>query len=316
MSRKKEKVLKHEKNADFKERLGRLLLIVFLLLNLYILNTEKAYASFSQESTDQSGDISEIEEKIFHEKYEKELLESRLTRLEEFIFKTTSKNESYEQRIKKIKDAFTSKENTNKLPEQIKNQTLDKTSIENTEKEEPIVIYDKSSNTGVIGAVNQIENKVFNMTFDNLPFQSRVSNLEDSILQTNEAEKLRKKSLMERVTYLLEKTGLQTHEQNNLKKDSQSPPRIRTYSIDPSTGFLINEANSEIVKDNYGNQIKVTIPRLQAPIFNPPSANQFNPYPSLPSYPNIKQPPGYPNQMPPSIDLLLNQYGYNQEPDY
>ena len=292
MSRKKEKVLRHEKNEDFKKQLGRLLLIVFLLLNLYILNTEKVYASFSQESTDQSGDISEIEEKIFHEKYEKELLESRLTRLEEFIFKTTSKNESYEQRIKKIKDAFTSKENADKLPEQIKNQALDKTSIENTEKEEPIVIYDESSNTGVIGRVRQIENKVFNMTFDNLPFQSRVSNLEDSILQTNEAEKLRKKSLMERVTYLLEKTGLQTHEQNNIKKDSQSPPQIKTYSIDPSTGFLINEANGETVKDNYGNQIKVNVPKLQAPIFTPPSANQFNPYPSLPSYPNIKQPPG------------------------
>ena len=234
MLRKKGKEHKLERNTDFKKLLKRVISVVFFVLSFFILenNYNFCLSIITQDSTTQFQDINEIEEKVFHEKYNAEPIEKRLARLEEFIFKATHQNENLDGRIKRIKNAFLSKE-------QIKNESLDQ-----------ITIYDKSLN-------------------------------------------------------LLKKQD--PHIQNQ--------PSIRTYSVDSNTGFLIDELTREIVKDSYGNQIKVNLPRL--PAFNPPT-NQFNPYLSFPQYPNPQYPnlmqlPNYPQNQIPSIDSLLNQYGLNNE---
>ena len=316
MLRKKEKEHRQEKNEGFNPSLNKILLFIFLLLLL-------SQFTYKVTSAQENSDLGIIEEKIFHQKFETEPKEERISRLEMFLFGVKQPNQDLENRLTKILSALKSPK---KEPEQISAQTvklIPKQLInERPENDnEPRVVYDESFNTGVVGAVSQIENKVFNMTFNEVPFPTRVATLEERLLSRSEIVKSRKKPLMERVTILIQKANIRIREQREPQSNYQYNPPTQNYAIDPQTGSLINTQTGEIVRDNYGNPIVVMLPQpLQQGL------------PLQPQYgfqlpPNQRNPYGFPNQLPggqvaPGIfnplDYLYNQGNIdpNADPGY
>ena len=321
MLRKKEKEHKLEKKESFSLSITVVFFIFSLLLSAY-----------AQES--QYKDLDSIEKDIFHQSFTSESKEDRLSRLEEFLFGTKRSNENPEIRTNKIINALKQKETTTKTQEQItqkeiipnlpKNNKIDLTS----QKEQTTKFYDESTNVGVIGAISQIETKVFGKSFNELSFQSRVSALEEKILTKSEIINNKNKPILERVSYLVKKTGLNIPEQNlptiTLPSNNQNKPSTKIYSVDPKTGFVINDKTGEIVKDSLGNQIIVMLSQPQPNTGFQYRQNQLNQYLNPPSYgsgsesgnPQLQQ-YGIPGQLP-SLDNLLNQDGqdYGQDPGY
>ena len=323
MSRKKEKVHKPEEKKGF-SLLKISLLIFFISSTLFLQLTyqfkDKVFAQsnnpeVSAKPKDSNDDLSNLEEKIFHEQYTKDPTEERLSRIEDFLFGRKYSSQSIENRISKINTA---------LQPALQPPVQEKTNIETlkpiepehleipSKPEEPKVVYDEGANTGVIGTISEIENKVFGMTFNETPFQKRVENLGFKILSNLERNKSMKKPLIERVSILVKKV-----EPNAIRPDTPPiiPNRARpnypqSYTIDPRNGFLINEQTREIIKDSYGNPITVRIPTVpqelqqipQNPNYGYQGQNQFAPYGNFP-----QQQGGLPGQIP--YDLLFNQGG-------
>ncbi len=326
MLRKKEKEHKQEKSKDNIQKLYIIAILFILTIQIFNLfyysykcfaaetNTQ-AQASPSKEVSKiiEQSELDSIEEKVFHEKYLSDPKETRVSRLEEFVFGKKQSAETVEERIKKINNAINPKEQKEEQKVETKEQNIKEslTTTSDENKQEYKVIYDESFNVGVVGAINQIENKVFSMSFNNLPFPTRVAKLEETLLSTSEILKNRKKPLMERVNKLVQKAGLMPDYQVppiQLPKQSQTPYNYappqnyqnqpQSYSIDPNTGYLINDQTKEIVKDNFGNPISVTVPK-----------QNLNQQGTLPNYYNNQNliPPQYPQQGYPGNTPYNNQ---------
>ena len=288
MSRKKEKAQTQGKRKDFK-----FLLLVLLFLGI------------STQKVNSADELGNIEEKVFHQSYKNESQEERISMLENFLFGKEFKKDPAESRIKKITDAITSKKE--------KEQTVEVTAPEKIEIKDPVPA-ENPLKEGVLSAVNRIEIKLFNKTFPDYPFQARISALEERVLSGEEIATNRTKPLMERVTVLLHKAGIE----NNQKSET-----IKTYSVDPKTNFLINEQTREIVRDQAGSKIYVRKELPPSPEtyslqqqalpqgFPSPYPNNFpaNPYGNLNNpYGALQQNP-YGNQQ-------LNPFGNNQQIPY
>ncbi len=323
MLKRKEKAHKLEEKKGFSFYLFRLF---FLILSINLLNPGNS--SFAEESynfqktntletnqpeikeTEPSNKLDLLEEKVFNQKYPGESKEQRVERLEGLIFGTKQKNPNIENRIDKLYEALqpSNKEETKTTLIQLENQKLAaeaKQAEIRQEKEEPKILYDETFNTGVLGTINQIETRLFNKTFSDIPFHLRVEKLEEKLLSKREIIKTRTKSLLERVSYLVKESEVKP-------ANIQQPQRHQTYTIDPQTGYLINEQTREIIKDNYGNPIIVKIPQLppeqtyiqpQYPL--PPGQYGQNPY--LP-YGNPLQQGTAPGQLP--LDYLFDRQNF------
>ena len=306
MLRKKEKVLRQERKKDFKSYF----LFSLLFLLLLSVNVFSDQISTAQETNIQQPEIKELdslEEIVFHQTYKNQTKEERLTKFEFFLFGKNFQAETFESRFTRITSALNKhKEEKNLLIAENLKPT------ENIPKEKNPQLPVNVHNEGVIGAVNQIELKLFNRTFDDYPFQSRISGLEDKLLSKSEILNNRKKPLLERITILINKANINIGESpvNPRLQEIQLPKQqqeqnTKTYSIDPNSGFLIDEGTGQIVKDLNGNQIQVSKPRqlndLSFPNNNYGFANQQNQYFPNQQYNNQLQQ----NQLP--YDLFFNQ---------
>lgn len=314
MLRKNEKEHKPEKNEGFN---FLFFLIILILIILCLKFPDRIFCRvFAQNSQlNQNSDISSIEEKVFHQQYESEPIEERLSRLENLIFGAKQLPGNTELRINKIISSFKTKDPSSKPLPVIQNEPI------KLEKEEPTVVVDPTSNVGVIGLVNQLETKVFNMTFNELPFPARIENLENKLLSKSDIDKTRKKPLIERISTLVSKMGVNT---------SQQTAMFQSYAFDPHTGFLINEQTGEILKDNYGNQVVVMLPpalfqqQLPSPnSYGQPQNNFYqlpgqNPYLQNPYRQQtnpLQQQLGLPGQMPP-LDIFNQGLDPGGDPGY
>ena len=321
MLRKKEKVQMQGKRKGFS--LVKLLFSLILFSNINLSSYFYTHIASAQEINVKQGqdpenkELTVLEEKVFHQNYITESKEARISRLESFLFGKQSQKESSENRIKKITSALktpepeepTVREDLKPIPE-IKSESLNKLSP----PQEPI---DKE---GVIGAINQIEIKMFNMTFNDYPFQARINALEDRILSKREITNNRLKPLLERVTILVDKADIPVQKdtklnlpaaeninpQNSTFRTPPSASNPKSYSIDLNSGFLIDDKTGQIVKDSDGNPISIMLPQPQQlqPNQNygympPQNPLQNNPYGN-----NIQQNPG---GIPSPYDFLFNQ---------
>jgi hypothetical protein len=301
--KKRGKGLKLEKKED------KIIFALIIIFSLALIFTG-ASVSNAQE------DLSPIEEKIFHQKYTNETNEQRASRLEEFIFGRKYQNEVFETRLNRILKALQLQKEEKKLEKQAQSRleaetiTTSKKLPEDTTKSKPKVIYDESFNTGVLGAISQIELKIFNKTFNHIPFPTRVAALENQLLTKSEISKVRKQPLLERVSILVNRAGLipsQPAQEPSINyqapQASQKPPS-QSYTLDPRTNFLIDEDTGEIIKDNFGRPVRVKIPlEFQ-------KQNQFNPTLGFPQNPSQQQ-----LQVPP-LDFFLDQPGQGQGQEY
>lgn len=302
---------RNEKEYKPDEKRGFSLLLFFLSIILIISTVFSGNNTHAQESTSQvenlakdieitknkssSPELDELEDKILYQKYIKDSIEERLSRLEELIFGRAFSNQTTENRLSKLLTAIPREKSIEKTEEIKPEKLIEKTEIlpdekENTKK----VIYDEGFNQGILGAISQVETKVFNMTYNEVPFEKRVEKLEETILSKGELNQVRKTSLIERVSILLKRAGIQPSNQsislptrlvpnpsinqnNNFpRQNSYNAPQA--YSVDPNTGFLINQATGEIAKDAYGNPIQIRVPQQpfpqqQLPQFIPPQQN-------------------------------------------
>ena len=251
MSRKREKAQTQGKRKGFN-------FLIFLLLFLSILIFQDKFIASAQE-TNSADELSSIEEKVFHQNYKDEIRESRISMLENFLFGKDFKAEPTESRIKKITDAISSKKEKEQPQELI---IPEKVEIKDSNPE-------PSSREGILNRINQIETKLFNKTFENYPFQIRVSALEERILSQEEIAINKTKPLLNRVSFLLDKIGIedsQTSIPNKIQEpQTQKSETIKTYSIDPRTNFLINEETGEEIRDKDGNKIYVKSQPTQNP---------------------------------------------------
>ncbi len=262
-------------------------------------NTEET--NLKEVTNTDNKELNDLEEKIFHQNFKTEQTESRLSRLENFLFGKSYEKEIYENRIKKISTALKTPEVEKPAPtastEGIKPESLVSPPQDATNKE------------GIIGAINQIEMKMFNMTYNDYPFPARISALEDRLLSKNELAKNRTKPLLERVTILVNKAGILNQpappqpSAPNPQSPTQSNNTPKSYSVNPNTGLLINEQTGETVRDPDGNPISVMLPQAlpqqnygyipqQNPLYQNPYGNQF------------QQNPG---GIPSPYDFLFNQ---------
>lgn len=282
-------------------------------------------------------ELDELEEKILHQKYPKDSKENRISRLEEIIFGRQAVNLTPDARLQKLLRAIPPSEDEikpivlDKAPQpeepKLKPEELYKDPLENGNK--PKVIYDEGFNQGVFGAVGQIETKVFNKTFNEVPFEKRVEKLEETILPKWELNQSRKKPLIERVSILVRKAGVSVPQQDppiqlppsnspqavspQNNPPQENPNAQQSYTINPNTGFLVNEKTGEIAKDNLGNPIMVRIPQplpQQFPQQAPPNygyqfPGQQNQFPNTLPYGNQIQQGGFPGGQG-------GQFPYNQ----
>ncbi|MBI3591646.1 MAG: hypothetical protein HY094_09765 [Candidatus Melainabacteria bacterium] len=334
MLRKKEKEHKPEERKGFSPLQKEFFFPILIILNIYLVeisfqfqnsvfaeetqNTQaveqKNIGSTEIKAKDSLQNLDTLEEKVLHQKFSNDSKEERIGRLEEFIFGTRTPNLSIESRINKLSAAI----EPQKKEEKIKNEPVKiepKQTEINNPIEDPKVIYD-APDSGVIGAISQIEMKVFNMTFNDIPFNKRVENVEDKILSKSEVYKARKKSLIERISILVKKSQLPVN-QEKIPPTNPSNNQPQSYTIDPRTGYLINELTGEVVKDGSGNPVTVKIPRQlaipQQPLPQPNYRYQQNPS-SIPYGNNPLQPGGLPapGQLP--YDFLFNQGNFNLDP--
>lgn len=246
MLRKREKEHKPEKGREDK-------VCLFLTLIFFLINFSTALA------IDSISTLDELEEKIFHHKFKNEEVNQRINRLEEFTFGETHAGLNTEKRIENITSALKpeqitdqNQEDKTRLPEALKPPTTTEA------KSTPKVIYDEAFNVGIVGTVSQMEVRVFGQPFNNLPFEKRIKNLEEKVLSIPEINKNKKKPLIERITYLVQRINLIPQAQNQIPPYQGYTPQ--SYTIDPDTGYLINEETKEIIKDISGNPVYVKIP--------------------------------------------------------
>ena len=292
MSKRKEKKLKQEKNADSKVQFLLALLTrvsFFILVFLLIFFTINNSPSYAQTETYES-DLVSLEEKIFHQRFTSEDFKNRLSRLEKFIFGKDNSNISTEQRLNKIKTAIDSSPNKkssntfvniNPQDSEVKDTGQ---KIENKEQKaedknnKETMVYDDSANSGVFGAISKIEEKVFNKAFNDLLFEKRVDALEKILFTKNEQKKIKEKPILERVAILLKRAGFKpsnNQKQIQLPQAQYNQNHSNSYNVDQNTGFLINDQTGEILKDNFGNPIMV---KLQMIIQNQPDLQNYDPY--------------------------------------
>ena len=291
MLKRKEKELKLGRNEGSNVFPYTIFFVILVILYFCFLGypIQDTFSGFAQENqTANTLDLDDLEEKIFHQKFNTEPKEQRLSRLEEFLFGIASKNESNEARINKITNAFKVEEG-NKKQEAIKGEAVKPSATPLKKEEESKIVYDESFNVGIVGAIGKIEMKLFNKIFNDLPFDQRVAILEENLLTKSEITKMRDKPLMERVTLLVKKTDV-TVNNNEGAENKKDKSTIKTYIVDPKTSFLIDPNTNEIAKDTFGNRIHVIIPQqptLQPfgnyqPGVNPYLQNQHNQLPLLP----------------------------------
>lgn len=259
--------------------------------------------AFAQEPDNK--ELNNLEEKIFRQNYSSESKEARVERLENFLFGKPTSKETIENRIKKITTALKAPETEQLVGKEIKSETLDKIPL-------PQV---SANNEGIIGAINQIEIKMFNMTFNEYPFVARINALEDRLLSKQEIATDRIKPLLERVTILVKKAGITQNSgtgiqdpANSQKPTANSGPR--SYSIDPNTGLLINDQTGETVKDNTGQPISVMLPPAIPQQILPQPNYRYQPQQQNPLYQNSPYGNQFlPNQggIPSPYDFLFNQ---------
>ncbi len=334
MLRRKEKAQTQRKRKGFNNLSLSVFLIAFLslpILNIYYYQIVEAQEpDLKQEQVLSNKKLDDIEERIFHQNYKKESEEVRLSRLEKFFFGSENLKESIERRIEKISTAL----NIPKEEEpEIKSESISEIKPEIVNDTPP---KEQAEKEGIIGAINQIETKMFNMTFNDYPFQARINALEERLLSRKEVLENKAKPLLERVTILVSKTGLPvqkddkinlpTIENQNTNTQAAKPQNNvpKSYSINPNTGLLIDE-KGETVKDPEGNPISVMIPQplIQQQVpqqnygFMPPQQNYGYQAPQQnPS--NQNNPYGQQNQFPGQIpyDLFFNQGGGATDPEY
>ena len=294
MLRKNVKVHKQKRKKDF-SLYGLIACFLTCFLILEVLLCFKVNAQEATFSKEHIKNIEELEEKIFYQKFNSNSIEDRLSRIEKFIFGKVSKEKDSTVRINNLSEALNKPE---KGPEPFLPKPLPKIT---PEKVSP-VLYGDSFNTGVLGKVKDIEMKLYGTSFETKPFQERIEDLEEKLLSSIERNKNKNKSLLERVSYLVDK--FQPEKQNKIN-DNQ----IQSYIIDPTTGSLINENTGEVIKDKYGNPIMVMHPQANSfPDENFGVPNYENPF-----APNLTN-PSNPGQLP--LDLLLKQNQINLDDDY
>lgn len=289
MLREKEKVHKQERKEDSKFK-------IILLLFFIVICSFNYCRALNLETLDA------IEEKVFHEKFISQPKEARLSKLEMFLFGTSFPDNPPEQRLNKITSAI-EPQKKEEIKEQPKVEVIKPEVFLEEKKDGQKVIYDESFNTGIIGSVSQLEKSLFNRVYNELPFQSRIIQLEENLLPKGEILKNRKKPLLERVSILIQRGGLRNQKSQNYRGP-------RNFTIDPNTGALLNE-KGEIVRDNSGNPVTVRIPQ---PLGQQTFQGQNN-YPLAPYGNQPLQQGGFPGQLP--FDLFNQQdYGYGADPGF
>jgi hypothetical protein len=324
--RKKEKVHKPKRRKD-----------KYFLVFLLALSISNALAQ--SPSPNGEGDLSSIEDKIFHQQYANEKKEDRVSRIEEFLFGVKS-NKPYDERLNKIVKSL----KVNEIPRpddspafgearsQSERHLLSPPTRPEVRQGQPVV--PAKSSAGVLGTISDIEKKVLGKTYNDLSFQSRVEQLEEKMLSGDESANAINKPLLERVTVLVKRAGVNNQPIEDYKTirpniNSNSRPSnmaTQSYRIDPNTGQIINELSGEVVKDISGNPIQVKIP-TQLPSNLLPFQNDN--YPFLQQQQNRNQ-NAFPNQLQNNnsyglggagqspLDLLYNQNNLDtgEDPNY
>jgi len=330
--RKKEKVLKQNASAD-KSFAITIVLLLCLIFQL------PSFCQSANINSNQIETINQIEEKVFFHKYPDDSKEARLLRIEKFIFKKKYEKETLDVRLNRLmkalkidirdeKSSFIPQNNLLETEElKTQDQPIDLPEQNNTGQEE------EASEGGIVGAINTIEKQVFGTIFSDKPFQARIEALEDKMLSTFEKLKTRRQPLLDRVNYLVQKAGLTQFLQqpqisyptsnqdtsqpfygtpgeqqlNNPQYQAQPnlPQGQQTFSIDPSTGFLINQQTGEIVRDNFGS-----------PVIVGGRQNNFlgDQYQEQPQYGNqYYGSTGNPQALPPEFYLNPNMFGTDDD---
>lgn len=320
MLRRKEKAHKQKRKEDKNTSLK--LFFTILIFSCFCNSTNVSAEEVSPTSADVfSTSLDEIEEKVFHIKYNSDKKEDRLSRLEDFIFGIKNEKKTPEERLKKISSSIETK------PEQTKKEIIP-TPVQIQEpqiKEEPKVVYDDNSKNGVFGTITDLEKKMFDKTFEDLPFQKRVEQLESKMLSSGELNKVKDKPLIERVTNLVQKGNPKPIQEpfqvikpkNTLPQPNKQLNGQRNYRVDPNTGQIINELTGDVVTDSDGNPITVKMPSQipqQTQYFPDPDDGYPIPgfggqqqFPGLGTQQQFPQQNGFPNQ-------LQQQYGGQYNP--
>ena len=310
MLRRKEKVHKPGKSEGFS-------LIVFSLVLVLSCSHSPAQSEVVKPVQDTEViSIGELEEKVLHQKFDFDSKDTRLSRLEDFVFGKKYSEDTTLERIKKLSEALKANQEEKTTPTPGSSPAITPESLNNTQEvlnDEPRIVYDESFNVGILGTVSQLEKKVFNMTFINVSFPTRVAALENRLLTKYEIVKNKKKPLLDRITILMQKVGMPQNRPEPLqfpppanfyKQPSQNNPTHnsgpQSYTIDPNTGLLINEQTMETVQDSFGNPIKVTLPK--------PNQN-LNPNSNAPYGFPYQQNPLNQNSLPYGNPYQQNQYG-------
>lgn len=247
--------------------------------------------------------LESLEEKVFHQKYKTDSNEDRINRLEEFVFGQKYLISPPDVRLKNLTSALNLEEEKSKAQEpqeSIKAEPLAPKTAELTE-DKPKIEYDESTESGVFGAVSKIEMKVYHKTFNEIPFYKRIEKLEDEILTWRERNNTKKRPLIERVSILVRRVGIEVPEQIPIQapqNQATKPSGPQSYVVDPNTGYLINEQTGEVVIDGSGNPIKVRVPKILQGQTIPQDNNNYqgnwkqNPFPQNAPYGNLPLQPG------------------------
>lgn len=343
MLRKKEKAHKQEEKEEYNSLLVLLVALTLILTSsintLAQENTESQLEDIEtinkkiQDAKDKeiASKLESLEEKVFHQKYKTDSNEDRINRLEEFVFGQKYLISPPEVRLKNLTSALNLEEEKPKAQEPqetIKAEPLASGTAELTE-DKPRIEYDESTESGVFGAVSKIEMKIFHKTFNEIPFYKRVEKLEDEILTTREKNTSKKRPLIERVSILVKRIGIEVPEQIPIQAPENQvtkPSGPQSYFVDPNTGYLINEQTKEVVIDGSGNPIKVRVPKILHQQTIPQDNNNYrgnwqqNPFPQNAPYGNFPLQPGMlPGQYFPGQPFPYDPegvYPQGQDPNY
>lgn len=206
------------------------------------------YASYGNAENKDLDTVKEIELKIFKQDFSSLPITERISMIEEFTFGNSTEKTDLTKRIDKIFKAY----NYKKV---VDNSEISFPEVKTVEPSQKKIEYVQKYDNSIIGSISQLEEKVFQKTYPEMPFPQRIETLENKILTRTEKAKNKDKTILERVTFLLNKAKINTN--NNSQTATQEQTNSDSYTVDKKTGFLINKRTNEYLLDNTGNPVSI-----------------------------------------------------------
>lgn len=209
--------------------------------------------------TDQYAYVSALEQKLFGTKFQSENINKRLNRLESDVFGIKS-SATVQVRINKLKTAFVQFEKssvpvkaTQKKPVSPKTASIKLKQPQKLVKLEPPVKY---------AAVDEIEKKVLNRTFDKEDIYKRLNRLEIVVFS-----RTMNGALNERVENL--KQTVFGNGQISQVNTKESPQNQVPQLSDDSVNLLLKRMETDIFNQTFPNEpVDARLSRLETKIFN------------------------------------------------